>query len=74
MNIRTNILVFLWVSLLNHKKNSLRSDIDQKGHGRGTCTLYYYDRELKFKILGELQAVCSVPERTNVIIKDVAGP
>lgn len=38
-------------------KNSLRSDIDQKGFGHGTCGLWAFKTEIKQEILMAIQAI-----------------
>jgi len=38
-------------------KSSNRSDIDQKGYGKGTCGLYIYDRKLKLKVMAGISAI-----------------
>lgn len=38
-------------------KNSKKIDIDQKGFGQGTCTLYFYNARLKERILLGIEAI-----------------
>jgi hypothetical protein len=38
-------------------KISKRTDLDQKGYGKGTCGLYIYDRKLKLKVMAGISAI-----------------
>lgn len=48
-------------------KNSLRSDIDQKGFGHGTCGLWAFKTEIKQAILMAIQAISDSYAQKGII-------